>query len=57
MAAAFRLTDLARRTTMAGIRNRHPDYAPRQVTLALARLVLGDDLTRQVWPHEELLDP
>ena len=39
---------------MAGIRNRHPDYAPRQVTLALARLVLGDDLTRQVWPHEEL---
>jgi len=55
--AAFRLTELARHTAMAGIRARHPHYTPGQVTLALARLVLGDGLTRRVWPLEELVEP
>jgi hypothetical protein len=57
LAAAFRLTDLTRRTSMAGIRARHPSYTPEEVRRALARLVLGDELTRRVWPQDELLDP
>lgn len=57
LAAAFRLTDLTRRTAMAGIQARHPDYSSAELRRALARLVLGDDLTRQVWPDAKLLDP
>lgn len=57
IAAAFRLTELARRTAMAGICRRHPEYNPRQSQLALAQLLLGPDLARQVWPLEELVEP
>lgn len=53
----FRLSDFARRTAMAGIRRRHPDYDDTQVLLALARLLHGDDLVRQAWPQRELVDP
>jgi len=53
----FRLSDFTRRTAMAGIRRRHPDYDDRQVLLALARLLHGDDLVRQVWPQSDLVDP
>jgi hypothetical protein len=42
---------------MAGIRARHPRYTPEEVRRALARLLLGDELTRRVWPHADLLDP
>jgi hypothetical protein len=53
----FRLGEMTRRTTMAGIRRRHPEYDDVQVRLALARLLLGDDLVRRVWPGRELVSP
>lgn len=54
---AFRLSDFMRRTAMAGIRRRHPDYDDRRVLLALARLLHGDNLVRRAWPNDELVDP
>jgi hypothetical protein len=53
----FRLSEMARRTTEAGIRRRHPAYDDGQVMLALARLLHGDDLVRRVWPGRELVAP
>jgi hypothetical protein len=53
----FRLTALACDTAMAGIRRRHPTYSDRQVQMAVRRLVLGDELVRQVWPDQKLVDP
>jgi hypothetical protein len=53
----FRLSEMARRTTEAGIRRRHPEYDDGQVMLALARLLHGDDLVRRVWPGRELVAP
>lgn len=53
----FRLTDAVRRLAMAGIRARHPEYDEQRVRQAYARLVLGDALTRAVWPGQELVDP
>jgi hypothetical protein len=57
MAAAFRLSAAVRRTSMAGIKMRHPEYTPDQVKQALARLVLGDTVCREVWPDRELVSP
>jgi hypothetical protein len=53
----FRLSEMARRTTEAGIRRRHPEYDDGQVMLALARLLHGDDLVRRAWPGRELVAP
>jgi len=53
----FRLSEMARRTTEAGIRRRHPEYDDGHVMLALARLLHGDDLVRRVWPGRELVAP
>jgi hypothetical protein len=57
VAIAFRLGAAARAATLAGIVARHPDYSPSQARRALARLVLGDDLVRRVWPDEPLIEP
>jgi len=57
VAAMFRLNHLARRAAMAGIRSRHPDYDDDQVRLAFARLVLGDEWVRRIWPDRELPAP
>jgi len=57
VAMLFRLSDAARRLTMAGIRARHPEYTADEVKLALARLTLGDQLVRQAWPDAPLVDP
>lgn len=54
---AFRLTTLVRNATMAEIRRRHPHYQEEHVRMAWQRLVLGDELTRLVFPGRELLDP
>ena len=56
-AALFRLNDLARRASLAGIRARHPEYDEAQARQALRRLLLGDELTRAVWPGLPLVDP
>jgi len=53
----FRLGEMTRRTVEAGIRKRHPDYDEARVVLALARLLHGDELVRQVWPDRDLVDP
>ena len=52
-AVAFRLTDMARRNALAGIRGRHPEYDEAQVRSELCRLRLGDALWRLLWPREE----
>ena len=57
LSIAFALSDMVRRVTMAGIRQRHPEYADAQVLAAWARLTLGDDLTRAAWPDQPLVDP
>jgi hypothetical protein len=57
IAAALRLNKLARESTKAGIRSRHPDYDEQRVFQAYVRLVLGDDLVRRVWPGCALVDP
>src|SRR5258707_954431 len=54
-AVAFRLNELARESAIAGIRARHPDYGEEQARLALFRLILGDELTRAVWPGRGLV--
>jgi hypothetical protein len=56
-AVVFRLNDLARQTAMAGIQARHPDYDDERRHLAYARLVLGDEVTRRVWPQHDLVEP
>ncbi len=53
----FRLSELTRRTSAAGIRKRHPDYDDAQVMLALARLLYGDELVRSAWPGRVLPEP
>ena len=57
LAAAFRLIELARMAAVSGIRARHPEYDDDQVRLAYVRLVLGDELTRAVWPGRDLVAP
>ena len=56
-AVVFRLNQLVRDVAAAGIRSRHPDYTEDEVQSALRRLLLGDETTRKVWPHRELVDP
>ncbi|HKZ32109.1 MAG TPA: hypothetical protein VJ648_07105 [Vicinamibacteria bacterium] len=53
----FRLSEMARRTTEAGVRSRHPEYDAGQVKLALARLLHGDELVRCAWPSRALPEP
>ena len=53
----FRLNEMARRASAAGIRSRHPAYSDDEVKRALFRLMHGAALTRDVWPQLPLLDP
>lgn len=53
----FRLTEMARRNARAGIRERHPDYDEATLHRAFCRLVVGDDLTRAIWPDHDLVEP
>lgn len=57
VAILFRLSALVRETAMAGIRRRHPSYGEAQVSMALRRLVLGDEVMRQVFPDQDRVDP
>jgi hypothetical protein len=54
---AARLSDEIRAVSLAGIRERHPEYSEAQAFRALLRLVLGDPLVRELWPHDPLVDP
>ena len=52
--ATFALNRLTRELSKAGIRMRHPDYDEEQVRLALARLMLGETLFREVYGDVEV---
>lgn len=56
-ALAARMSADARAITLAGIRQRHPDYDDGQARLALFRLLLGDVMFRRVWPDAAVLAP
>jgi len=53
----FDSAEALRATFEAGIRKRHPGYTDNDVRLARIRHELGDELFRQAYPHEPLLDP
>jgi hypothetical protein len=52
---ALQLSEDVLAFSRAGIRSRHPDYSEDQVTWALWRLTLGDDLFCRAWPALPLL--
>jgi hypothetical protein len=54
---AVELSVATRETSLANIRRRHAEYDDRQATLALFRLLLGDELFRRAYPHAPLLAP
>lgn len=41
----------------AGVRRRHPDYSTEQVSWAVRRHLLGDELFAAAWPDAPRLDP
>ncbi len=51
---ALEMGAFLREVVAAGIRYRHPDYDERQVTMAAARLRLGDELFRKVYPDVDV---
>lgn len=57
VATMFRLNDMVRRATMAGIRRRHPEYGERHVEWAWQRLTLGEVLLREAFPDREPIEP
>jgi len=57
VALAARMSDDMRGLALQGIRTRHPDYDDQQARHALFRLLLGDDLTRAIWPGQPLVAP
>ena len=52
---AFQLSEDVLAFSRAGIRSRHPDYSEQELTWALNRLMLGDELFQQAWPDAPLL--
>jgi len=57
VAIQFRLSAAARALTLAGIRQRHPEYDDERARMALARVILGDELTQKAWPDRPLVEP
>ena len=57
VALAIAMSEDAREVSRAGIRSRHPNYTPRDVEMALRRIILGDALVLAAWPREELRAP
>jgi hypothetical protein len=51
------LCETARALTLAGIRNRHPEYSERDAQLALWRMLHGDAVFRRAWPGAPLHAP
>jgi len=51
------LSDEIRQVSLAGIRQRHPEYTDDQARRALLRLVVGDELARAACPGRPLVDP
>lgn len=57
VAIGFRLRSMIREVALAGIRRRHPEYDEAEAQRALRRLLLGDELVRQAYRGENLVDP
>jgi hypothetical protein len=51
------LTELSRRLLAEGVRRRHPEYTDGQAHLAFLRLWLGDELYREAYAGEPLVEP
>jgi hypothetical protein len=51
---ALEMGDSLRALVAAGIQQRHPEYAPQQVRLALIRLTLGKELFQKAFPGKEI---
>jgi len=54
---AANMSEDTRELARAGISARHPEYSAAEVTFALLRLLLGDDLFQRAWPRAPLLSP
>lgn len=50
IARAFEMEEETQRLAEEGVRRRHPEYDPRQVWLAVARIRLGPELFRKAFP-------
>jgi hypothetical protein len=46
---ALRMSDSLRSLVASGVRHRHPEYGEEQVTLAVTRLYLGEELFAKVY--------
>ena len=51
---ALQLNETARQISAASIHDRHPDYTPEQVQLALGRRRLSEKPLREVFPGVDL---
>ena len=51
---AFEMTASMRKVSAEGVRSRHPEYTPRQVELAVIRMMIGEDLFRRAYPGEDI---
>ena len=51
---ALQMSDAIRRVSAEGVRARHPEYTPRQVELAVIRMMIGEDLFRRAYPGEDV---
>lgn len=51
---ACQMSDSIRTLSATGVRARHPEYSDRQVTLAVIRMTLGEDLFRRAYPGEDV---
>lgn len=54
---AFEMSDDVRRIALEGIRARHPEYDDERARRALFRLMLGEDLTKAIWPDAAPVAP
>ncbi len=50
----FELSKTMRAAYEAGVRHRHPDYDDESVRLAVLRLMVGEELLRQIHPDLEI---
>jgi hypothetical protein len=48
------LSDSLRAVVAAGVRTRHPEFNAQEVKLSVARLTLGEELFRKVYPGVRL---
>lgn len=56
-ARAVEMSEQARAITLAGIRQRHPEYDEQTARYGLFRILVGDDLFKKAWPCAPLVEP